>query len=208
MAIIGQGRHPAVARNWDFGMTSGKGTAPAQEQILVMFEIIDGPEKGRFIQWAGFFGEKSMKRTMESMRYCGWEGEDVTSPTGMDRFVVELEISHEPGVGENAHKTFARVNWVNRFGGSALKVDKPLDDKQKRLFSAKMKSLARSIAPVGGTEAPKPGPATAPPREEQSQQGSSSWSDNGVSDDAPPPRGDSDAPPPKRGPAPTDDIPF
>lgn len=125
------GTYRAIAVQWEMGETS-----TGKEQIAIRFKIL-GDEDGRHITYFGFFTEKTAKRTMESMRICGWQNDDFVDVIGLDSNEVELVIAPEEYNGTWTSK----VKWVNRPGGG-LKLEKPMDDAAKRAFSARMKSLA------------------------------------------------------------------
>ena len=88
-------------------------TRAGKPQIAVEFDTgVDGR-----ITWFGYFTDKSQERTLQSLRYCGWDGSDLTDMSGIDSNDVELVIEHETYEG----KTRARVQWVNKIGGIGLK---------------------------------------------------------------------------------------
>src|SRR5690606_28336352 len=107
--MIAKGTYTAKAIEWKLGVTS-RGT----EQIAVLFQL----ESGEQITWYGYFTEKTTERTLDALEYMGWDGVDITDPVGLDRNDVRLVIDHE--TGEDG-KTYARVKWVNRIGGLAVK---------------------------------------------------------------------------------------
>lgn len=107
--MIEKGTYTAKAIEWKLGVTS-RGT----EQIAVLFQL----ESGEQITWYGYFTEKTTERTLDALEYMGWDGVDITDPVGLDRNDVRLVIDHE--TGEDG-KTYARVKWVNRIGGLAVK---------------------------------------------------------------------------------------
>lgn len=128
-----EGTFRARAKEWAFGIST-KGTP----YIAVGFEVIDeGGADGYRITWYGYLSEKPAKRTMEAMRYCGWDNDDVTAATGLSQLEVELVIKPETYEG----KTHSKVQWVNRVGGLGLKVDEP-DEVQKRAIAARLKGDA------------------------------------------------------------------
>jgi hypothetical protein len=112
-------------------------TGNGKEQIGVLFEFIDPP--GQRLTWYGFFTEDTYARTIEALRFCGWQGQDLSDfvdgkplPAGFDQ-EVELVVEHQEYQG----KVSARVAWVNSGGGLALKT--ALTDDQARAFAARMK---------------------------------------------------------------------
>lgn len=103
--MIQPGRYKAKAIEWKLGMTS-----TGKEQIGVLFQLEDGSA----ITWYGYFTENTTERTLESLEYMGWDGNDITNPQGLDTNEVQLVVEHETG---DDGKTYAKVRWVNRIGG-------------------------------------------------------------------------------------------
>lgn len=104
----------------------------------VEFELLDGPDKGAHIAWYGYYTDATTARTMESLRYAGWTGDDLSeSPLpGLGSTEVSLVIDHETFKDQ----TYARVQWVNRAGGLAIKA--PMTSDAAKAFAAKMKGYA------------------------------------------------------------------
>lgn len=123
------GTWPARAVEGDLDITNN-GT----EQIAVRFVLTDGEHKGSYITWYGFFTEKTTERTLESLRHCGWQGDDLTNLDGITENDVELVIEDEEGQDGEWR---SRVRWVNQPGGRALK--SRMDEATKAAFAAKMR---------------------------------------------------------------------
>lgn len=138
------GHQKARAREWALGR-AGTGT----EQVAVDFELV---ETGEHITWYGSLSDKAFDRTIESLRHCGWEGDDLSDLAGLNTNEVSLDIDWDDYNGERR----LRVNWVNRPGGVALK-DQMSND-EARAFALRMKSR---IASIGKTPKPRQ-PAAAP----------------------------------------------
>jgi len=88
-------------------------TSKGNEQVVVRFEIVDGPQKDQSIQWFGFFTEACFDRTIQSLRHCGWKGDDVSELTGIDTREVDIVVEHDTYQG----KVTPKVRWVNQAGG-------------------------------------------------------------------------------------------
>lgn len=167
----------ARAKNWDLGETS-----TGKEQIAVQFEILTPDADIRSITWFGFFTDAALERTIQSLRYCGWTGADLTDLAGMDANEVELVVDDEVYEG----KTRTKVKWINRPGGLSLK--SPMDGNRRKAFAASMRANIRAID-AGASPAPKqdkPAPATRP-----QTRGALPLA---AGRDAPPPIGDDDIP--------------
>ena len=129
------------------------------EQIAVVFTIVEGPHEGHRITWFGnFSSEKSTEIAVKALRACGWAGNDMSDLTGIDSLDVEIVVELEEYDG----KTRTKVKWVNALGGGAVKLEKTMSDAQRRAFAARMRGVAAGVAPIGGARAPaprSPGPA-------------------------------------------------
>ena len=150
--MIGKQRVLARAKTWDFGITD-KGN----EQFAILFELLEGPNQGQTITWYGFFVQGTnkdgkpydmAKQTIEVMRICGWDGDDLTDTVGLDRNDVQLVIDHESYEG----KTSAKVKFVNRPGGLGIK--NKLPENSRAALAKKFKGLAMSVPKVTPTEKP------------------------------------------------------
>jgi hypothetical protein len=127
-------------------------TSAGNEQIQAIFELLDPDYDGVTVPWWGFFTEKTAERTMQSLRYCGWQGDDLTSLEGVSTNEVSVEVEQNTYNG----KTNPRVAWVNRVGSGELKVKAPMADAQKKAFAKRMKALAiKTGKEVADNPAPK-----------------------------------------------------
>lgn len=145
-----QYRYTAKAKAWGLGETD-KGT----EEIAVEFEILTEGAHVERITWHGYFSDKTWERTVESLRYMGWEGNDLADVQGLDMNEVELVVEDEEYQG----KVYAKVRWVNRMGGLAIKA--PLTGDKAKAFAASMRDKIKAL----DASAPKAKPAakkTAP----------------------------------------------
>lgn len=112
MPAVTPGRYRARAVDHKFGKTS-KGT----DQIMVAFEVTQEEHKGHRFYWYGFFSDKTIDRTLESLEACGWDGKGFKDMTSLRKNEVELVVETETNEGE----TYLRVRWVNRLGGGGVK---------------------------------------------------------------------------------------
>lgn len=111
------------------------------DQCVVSFEILEGPDAGRRISaWLYFTVEKNSERSLESLRYCGcsFPDNDVTSTEGFGATDVRLTIEHDTYNGE----TKARVKWIN---SSAPFAGKPMDDGKKSAFRDRLRGYVAKI---------------------------------------------------------------
>lgn len=157
--LISKGRHLAVCSgSVQFGET-GEGDNK-KEQVVVQFVVNDEHSafNGWTISWFGYFTDKTIDRTFEALRYLGWVGDELAelpdlAAAGQLSNQVEIVIDHEEYEGEWQ----AKVRWVNKPGGGAVRLKKPLEGRELASFSARMKMRARASAqgaltkPANGT---------------------------------------------------------
>jgi hypothetical protein len=118
-------------------------TNNGNEQIGVVFEVVEGDCAGEEITWYGFFTEKTAQRTIESLRYCGWQGNDLASIDVEDiPKVVQIVVEEDEYEG----KRRLRVQWVNR-DGAGLAMKTRLAGSAAASFAARMKGLCMAVKP-------------------------------------------------------------
>lgn len=165
-------------------------TQEGQPQVAITFAILDGPSAGRRAAWFGSFSAAAIKRTIESLRYCGFKGDKLANLLSQK---INQEVSITVEHNEWKGKVTAKVAWVNAAGGGGIKLAKPLGTDQLRLFSAKMEMHVKGVAEVAGAPAAAPvaasQPAAAPP-EPAEDKGDDPWAGGGN----PPPPGDDSIP--------------
>jgi hypothetical protein len=141
-------------------------TSTGGEQIAVLFQLLEGPNEGQRITWYGYFTDKTLDRTLESLDHCGWEGDDLSNLDGIDRNEVYLVIEHEP---DQQGEIRARVRWVNAAGGIAMQ--NRMDAASAASFAARMRGevlarrQAKGQAPAAQQRQPAPRGNTQPRRE-------------------------------------------
>lgn len=159
------GYYRARAIEWALGKTE-KGS----RQVAVRFETFDDQDQpGERITWYGYFTEKTQERTLESLQHCGWEGDDITDLSGIERNEVQLVVEHDEYEG----KVRAKVAWVNRPGGGGIAIKAPLDEAEKAEFAREVKATVLAMrqgqrrAPASrnaAARAPEPPPIAEDPR--------------------------------------------
>jgi hypothetical protein len=147
------GTHRARPVDAMLGMTGTK-----KEQIGVMFEHVETKER---ITWYGYFTDGTFERTIESLRYLGWGGDNLADfhrglPTGVDN---EVDIVVEDETDERDGTVRRKVRWINSGGGVAIK--DVLDDDQVRSFSARMRDRVAALQAIKGAP-PKTAPSSRP----------------------------------------------
>lgn len=120
--------------------------------VAVNFRIIDGDWSGETIPWIGHLTDKTAQRTIESLRYCGFVGDDLAGvETQRLSQIVELEIKHEPSQ-KDPSKTFPRVRWVNRPSSGAVLKGR-MDPSARRRIADELKALVKSSTVAPGEKA-------------------------------------------------------
>jgi hypothetical protein len=139
--LIPKGYYKAKATKNDGAYAQLGLSSAGNQQVLVQFEIVEGPAQGRRIAWWGNFTEKTWERTVESLRYCGFQGDELdTLPSQTLDQVVDVEVEHSEYLG----KVSAKVKWVNA-PYSGIKLTKPMGSQELRNFSALMKAKVASV---------------------------------------------------------------
>jgi len=148
--MIGPGTHVAKVKNHVLAKTS-----TGIEQIAVTFETDDGT-----ITWYGYFTDKAIKRTIESLKILGW------NPEEHDHQVASL---HDTGllVGAEAEivveneeydgRTRAKVRWVNSIG-TGEGVREKMDPGEAEAFSTRMRGNFVTATPPKANSAPGKSP--------------------------------------------------
>ena len=152
-------------------------TNTGKDQIALLFKLLEGPDENRMIPWYGFFTEKTTERTLETLELCGWEGDDLSDLTGIDRNEVYLVIEHEQ---DQQGEVRARVRWVNGAGGIAMQ--NRMDPAQAASFAQRMRGTVLARRQAKGQQAPA------------QQRGSNPQRRPPARDALPPPHSDDDIP--------------
>jgi hypothetical protein len=129
------------------------------KQVLITFEIERGDAKGQKVPWFGYFTDKSWERTIQSLRYMGFKGNDLST---LDAQTLDQIVSLSVEESEWDGKTHMRVSWVNELGGGGVKLANPMAANDLRHFAAQMKGrvggIPESTAPTNNAaNDPAPG---------------------------------------------------
>jgi len=162
----------------------GPATQRSPFSAAVGFEVINGPESGQKITAFLYFGDASFQRSLESLRACGFTGDDIDKFADQTPDIeCQIVVEHETYEG----KVRPKVKWINKAGG-VFTFEKPLPQSDLLRFSAQFKTALKSVPVVQGKKAERQAPTAAPPPAEDGWRGND----------------DPDPPPPST----TDDIPF
>lgn len=131
----------AIKGSEQHGFTS-KGT----EQIVIDLEVTvpmagDVEEKKRLSTFM-YFSDAAAPYSLERLRALGWQGDDVMDLVGIDANEVDVSVRYEDYQGEDKMKVEILT------GGGRVVVKEPMNDSQKRVFAARMKTLAKSGTPA------------------------------------------------------------
>jgi len=158
-----EGRYPGVLRTVQFA-DAKTGTT----QAVLGFEFTDesGQPTNQFMPYFGALTDAAIDFTVEALRNCGWEGDDLSElpalvESGALSSPVQLVVVHEEYNGEWR----AKIKFVNRAGGGKLRLERELDDAGLKSFAQRMKSRVRAAgrdrvprsSGNGHASSPKPG---------------------------------------------------
>lgn len=141
------GTHKARAKEWDLGISS-----TGNEQIAILFEIVEGEHAGKSRTWFGSFSDAAIDRTLDSMRHCGWDGDSLATIDGLGANEVEIVVEAEEYQG----KVNEKIRWVNK--PAALKLKHQLTGAARDAFASKLRGKVLAHKQKYGAQ-PKP---TAP----------------------------------------------
>lgn len=160
MNLIPAGRYKARAQAVEaeeaFGESKKKGT----KFVRLKFQVCEGEWEGQVVAWDGYFTENTTKRTIESLRYCGVDGDDITDLSSVGANVVEVVVEHEkwtPTEGERAgvEQVRARVAFVNG-GGVGIPEEQRMAGAKLAAFKQQMKGAMAATRPRTATPNARP----------------------------------------------------
>lgn len=158
--LISKGRHVARPTSIQFGF-AGQDDKP---QAVIGFQIVgeQDPFNGWSISAFCFLHEASWERSIESLRNMGWTGDDLQELPALCEAGqlgdVEIVIDHEEYQGAVS----AKVKWINKVGGGAVKLKKPMEGDALKRFSAQMRSKVRTVPSTGPARPANASNGTAP----------------------------------------------
>ena len=151
------GTHAAKAISAVLG-ESKTGTA----QVVIDFELTDVEGSPHIAGYLYFTDKTDDDRAFESLRICGWTGNDWTNISVAA--AVELVIELAPEFEGKRHQ---RVKWINKPGGVAAV--RPMSANKAMSFAARMKGKLLAFdqrngtPPVSAQNPPPPSDSDAPP---------------------------------------------
>lgn len=115
-------------------------TSEGNPQVAVDLVITEeGEYEGQHRTWYGSFSDKARERTLESLRLLGWEGDDLSDLSGIDRCDVWVTIVHEEDLEGNPRDRAAFIN-----GSPGLAVKAPMGAEDAKAFAEQMKGFVLS----------------------------------------------------------------
>lgn len=122
------------------------------EQVAVVFHVIDGPRTGDRLTWTGTFTERATEITMKALRAAGWATDDLTDMSGVGDKDVDLAVGMEEYEGQQRE----RVKWVNEPGGGKFAFKQPVEGGELRALASRVKgaAVASRMPPGGGNGKP------------------------------------------------------
>lgn len=140
-----------IAGSEQYGATSN-----GNDQIALDLALADiGETATTFL----IFTDKSAEFSIQRLRALGWQGDDLSDLTGIDRNEVDVEIKYEVWEG----KERMRVQILT--GGGRVVLQQTMDTKAKKAFAAKFKGVVQATtaaAKSGGSGAEFPYGANVP----------------------------------------------
>lgn len=145
MPMFEPGQHVARVVNFDIGRSSAKKTPCIQ----LVFEFVEGENKGKQITAWRYITGDATERTLKDLRVCGWN-EPVGSPInhampGLGATKVRITVEEEEYNG----KARMRVTWINSMGGAPAMTNRSDEDDLARINASIVNHLKRS-QPVEG----------------------------------------------------------
>jgi hypothetical protein len=122
-------------------------TSTGKEQVAVLFDFLDVP--GKTLTWYGYWTEATWERTIETLRTCGWTGNEIDDLSELSGETPEVFVvlDHEPDQNGAMRE---RIKWVNKTNGLAMK--KALDPARAKEFAARAKAQILMFDQTHGTK--------------------------------------------------------
>lgn len=146
--ITDPGTYRARALSAVLGEPSGKEGGSTNVPLVINFELTDEHVKGQRMDAYLYFTEKTAKRSIESLRILGYEGDDLSAVEFPADNECDLVCAIDTYKGESKMK----VQWINAVGQAAVKRLAPADAKA---FAAKMRGQFLAVDAAGGPKTEK-----------------------------------------------------
>lgn len=142
------------------GMSRTKGTP----FIELYFTVSQGEYKGEQVRWTSYMSDTTVERTLESLEFCGWVGDDLSAfgdgcIHGLDKNEVQIVVEAESyRDAHGAEKKALRVAWVNKVG--YLNTAAAMSEDQAAAFGARMRDVVAAHRARKSRPAPEQAPAS------------------------------------------------
>jgi hypothetical protein len=105
--------------------------------VVIAFQLLDPPHIE--MAYRGMLMGKQTDRTLDTLRLCGWKGDDLSNITLDKGNEVALVLENEVYEGKN----HTHIKWVNKVGGAGMaKVKDSLSPVERQALAA---SLAGAV---------------------------------------------------------------
>jgi hypothetical protein len=147
--LIPDGPVRAIFRAYDVGMTRN-----GNEQMVMLFEVVDEPNKGRELMWFGTFTEASYAITHRTLVAMGWKGTDLaTFPQDVKAGkLFNIIVGHETFEGTERN----RIKAVRPPG--MLELRDQLRPEQRKALAERVKGMIARGVHVDSQSGAKGGP--------------------------------------------------
>jgi len=147
------------------------------EVVAVQFEVTEGENKGARVTWRGYFTEKTARRAIESLKYCGWGGNWDTWE-GLGSQVAQLDIQEDRDI-KSGEVRGTRVAWVNP---ANVPMKNSMDPSQRATFASRMRGIVTEVMGAPARTAQRAPAASTGPRPPNSArpQGAQEWDGTGA----------------------------
>jgi hypothetical protein len=128
------------------------------EQVVVTFELREGPSTGETIKYYGNLSAAAAEYTLKNLRICGWKSDDIRELDTVGDDEVQLNIQEDTYNGNTALK----VKFINPLTMASKFTVEP---SQADALAARLKALAaatRGDTPAAPAVAPRTVAATKP----------------------------------------------
>ncbi len=153
------GKHRARAVEAKVGKAS---TGTPQIAILFAVKTPDGAqETGEEITGYLYLSDGAFQRTIEALRHCGWQGDDLSDLSSVGSQDCEIEVAEETYNGSASLK----VKWVNALGRGGVFLKEEMGPQELKAFAAQMRGKVRAVDGGKKPQASTPAPAQQPQRQ-------------------------------------------
>jgi len=129
---VPDGAYRAAFGGYKLGFSSA-----GNEQIGILFELLDDPQKGRELIWYGSFSEAAFPITWRALRALGWQGKAIAT------FAEDVKVGHVVSIVVESEsfdgKTRNRIVFINRAGGIPMRDQ--MNPAQRQTFAKKVQAM-------------------------------------------------------------------